>query len=755
MNKKPAENKPKEEYCKKETSGFGLPLFKKRKYARVLEILLIVWGIVVYKFYPFKMSANLFGDFFEKFFYFIFALKISVFLKYTFPIIFIFFFTGLAFLIGRFVIRIFNIELKSNQRIVTYFGLGLGSLSLIMFFLGFFGLWFSSVIISIMGFLVIFLVIYNFDLFKLSPIKPEKIFKSFKKLEFTDKIIIFSMGGFLLLGFLGALKPEIFYDSLVYHLSLPNLYLLEHRIVPTPENIYSGIPFLTEMLYGLGMSIAGVEGAKLIHYLFGILTLGVFFSFISHGFSRRTTLLASFIFCSVPMIILLFMKTAIELSWTFFTLLVGMHILNLFDSSNQKSTKNTLILSGIFAGFTMSTKYPAWVILPVACGVIFSIGKVKDIPFFIIFKRILLFSTVAMVILCPWIIKNIVFYRNPVYPFFNDYITNSPGDEPDWRNFRSDASYGVSPAAICASFKGLKNYIIRPWNFTMKGDTGDSFVGPFFLLFLPWLFYPKWRSQKYRHLFYLFIGLWFFGSITTGYSRYFIPSLAILSILLAAIICEGTPKYIRILGMSMIFLFSVFNFCLLYFIWFNGDSWMIFAGKKTKEEYLVETHQSYVNPYYQTAVYINRNLSLSSKILVVGDGRGLYYRRKYNASSVFDRQYFIKCIENSDSAESLYEDLREEGFTHIVFNMMEMYQLLPTYTSKMYKRIDTKMVNVLKDFWGKYIQEINVEYNNSPGDLRFVVLYKLLSPEEANISHRVPRNYFLELFNRWMKNDRR
>jgi len=46
------------------------------------------------------------------------------------------------------------------------------------------------------------------------------------------------------------LIPETFYDALEYHLSLPNLYLLHGRIIPTPENSYSGSPGLPWMLYG-------------------------------------------------------------------------------------------------------------------------------------------------------------------------------------------------------------------------------------------------------------------------------------------------------------------------------------------------------------------------------------------------------------------------------------------------------------------------------------------------------------------------
>ncbi|MBI5883211.1 MAG: hypothetical protein HZB91_08910, partial [Elusimicrobia bacterium] len=55
------------------------------------------------------------------------------------------------------------------------------------------------------------------------------------------------------LNLLCALAPEIYYDSLNYHLALPNLYLLKGRIVATPHQIFSGLPFGGQMLYGLAL----------------------------------------------------------------------------------------------------------------------------------------------------------------------------------------------------------------------------------------------------------------------------------------------------------------------------------------------------------------------------------------------------------------------------------------------------------------------------------------------------------------------
>jgi len=90
---------------------------------------------------------------------------------------------------------------------------------------------------------------------------------------------------------MNAFGPEYFYDSLVYHLAMPRLYLLEHRIVPTPNMIYSGIPFGTEMLYGLGLALGSDSVAKLIHYGFGVAVAATIYSWSKSLGNRKVAIL--------------------------------------------------------------------------------------------------------------------------------------------------------------------------------------------------------------------------------------------------------------------------------------------------------------------------------------------------------------------------------------------------------------------------------------------------------------------------------
>ena len=64
--------------------------------------------------------------------------------------------------------------------------------------------------------------------------------------------------------------PEIFYDALVYHLALPDLYWMRGGITPTPENLYSGLPLQASMLYALALPLGGDGLAHFVGWAFGV-----------------------------------------------------------------------------------------------------------------------------------------------------------------------------------------------------------------------------------------------------------------------------------------------------------------------------------------------------------------------------------------------------------------------------------------------------------------------------------------------------
>jgi hypothetical protein len=67
------------------------------------------------------------------------------------------------------------------------------------------------------------------------------------------------------------------WDALSYHLTVPKAYLREARVFYVPYDHHSNFPFLLQMLYTLMLGVKSVGGAKLCHWLCGVLlTLSVY-----------------------------------------------------------------------------------------------------------------------------------------------------------------------------------------------------------------------------------------------------------------------------------------------------------------------------------------------------------------------------------------------------------------------------------------------------------------------------------------------
>ena len=111
-------------------------------------------------------------------------------------------------------------------------------------------------------------------------------------LAWTDSAALTLLLFAVLFNLAGALGPEIFYDSLVYHLAVPGFYAIKHKIAEMPYNIYSAMPLTHSMLYTAALLVKDAILAKLINYSALVLSAaavtrrGEIF-FVAGGFMKR------------------------------------------------------------------------------------------------------------------------------------------------------------------------------------------------------------------------------------------------------------------------------------------------------------------------------------------------------------------------------------------------------------------------------------------------------------------------------------
>src|SRR6185437_7584099 len=177
------------------------------------------------------------------------------------------------------------------------FAIFVGVYSYLIFFLGIFGVMTRENVQNVSLLWVIALLIFYRKAF----------IESFNKLQAKElKLKNFYICTFALIVLLaiikliGALGPELAFDALWYHLTLPKLYLLHHAIYHIPGGLlyYSDMPKLGEMLYIGALTFGNEITAKSIHFIFGLLTAIVLYKFSRKFFDQYISLLIVVIFYS-------------------------------------------------------------------------------------------------------------------------------------------------------------------------------------------------------------------------------------------------------------------------------------------------------------------------------------------------------------------------------------------------------------------------------------------------------------------------
>ncbi len=212
----------------------------------------------------------------------------------------------------------------------------------------------------------------------------------------------------LFLALLHAISPPVAWDALTYHLVGPKLYLVAGRIDALPDNVFMGFPQSAELLYGTAMSLFNRDTAAApLHFLFGLFAI-----LATAGITRRYTTVATARLA--PALLLtaysvwgLFGKPYVDLA----VMAYGALALSGVSAWHETRDRRWLIVLGICAGQTLSTKYPS-VLLLVAIGIYIALIAPRQA-----FANCIIVGLTAFAIFSPWLLKGILLYQNPVYPF--------------------------------------------------------------------------------------------------------------------------------------------------------------------------------------------------------------------------------------------------------------------------------------------------------------------------------------------------
>ncbi len=567
-------------------------------------------------------------------------------------------------------------KLKYNVLYLTglRYAIGLGILAYLTFFLTLFHL-LKKEFFYVFILIGIILFVTNFKDFTLG--FKENFSIQFKLTLFSIPLLIF-----LFVNFFYSLFYPVFYDSMLYHLAVPNYYFLHNGFVLWEHNFLSNLPLTVEFYYLFLLLGKSFMLSKLINFFSSIAMIIVFFDFYK-GKNSKFFILPILIYYTLPQFGFLSSSSKTDITALLFVLLsVDLFLKYL----KNKDKKIVLILSAIFSGLAVSSKYINGFYI---ISMFFSYVLVEKKLNKTILKEIFLISIIVIIILSPWLIKSFVLTGNPVYPYFNKIFQSKYYSPILSENFSNAIKRGHF------SFLDLLLYpfkiLTKPYSYGMT-----AVYGYLFITFLIFIFFYK---RNYKNNFILFMSLFSFIILIffSRVPRYFLGVLVLLSVLISSGIEETIFKkvrYKRIFSYLFIFLLLVnlFYQILLQEKFFKGIKYIVLK-RNHNIDYLD------ILPYHKAFNFINRTLKSDEIICFLGEDRTFYLNKSFEASSLYDENIIINTLRRVKSLDEFKRILKKHSITHILYTEIGLRRMMKkSLTYKLSGKERERLFGYLKHF---------------------------------------------------------
>jgi len=558
--------------------------------------------------------------------------------------------------VGGKILRLLKIDgLSESEGLIFCVPLGLGITAIGIFFLGILGL-FQPIYIAVWLFILL--------LISITEIEIKNILE--RVLEFWNKVTSYWQKSTIILRFftvisifisllilVQALTPPWDYDGLMYHLEGSRRFLSAGRIAVDADIYQVNGPFLIEMLFASGIGFGIDSLAKIIHYFFGVIVIFATFIFGNRYLGDNKGWIPAIILISTSSILIFSSFAYVDVAWTCYQFLA---IFAMFIWMDTKQS-SWLLVSGIFMGFSLGTKYMALGYAVILSLTIVWIGRKRGIKTTL--KSIGYFGGTAILVGIPWYLKNLIWTGNPVYPLF----FGGEGWPIERVQMASNylGSFGTG--------KRVLDYLLLPWNlyfnqikFTTMGSIEK--LNPLFVLVPGYPFVKKLKPLNILAAITLlgFI-MW---AISSQQIRFLLPLFPILSILSGYVLIRigsHVPGYrlqrVLIPGILGGFLAAALITAISFYTLIKPLP--VILGMETKANFLDR-----LDGNYSALEYIDNQRNPEEKVFMIWDGRS-YYCDGYCLPDT-DNYQWTYLVENYHDIPSINRFFQQNQIAYILLN---------------------------------------------------------------------------------------
>lgn len=560
-----------------------------------------------------------------------------------------------VYIYGFFFMNLFKSH-KENLDFTTAFAVGLMLTGLFFYLISFFKILVPPVITAfyLIPLILLFFIIKNQ---RQALIQKTKFFFNRSPLEYLP----------FLLPLIYASLPPTFYDSLVYHLGVPNLYLQHGGFLETSQFLFAN----TSIYYEISL-IPAVFAGDMVPRLFHFFVGAVFFlaaaDFAVEIFKIKKRYILLLLLLSMPMSVFLLSTVKADLLSAFYIFL-GVRFL----------IKKQFAFSAVFWGFAIGVKYTNGIPLIVFLVIFFI--KERQFPL----KRIIGFGMVITAMLMPLLVKNYILAKNPFFPFFNQFFKAEYWDA---------SRYTLMKADVGKMFYSLMDMVKFPFTLSFGQFGFGGMVGAQFLIFLPFLLVVREKLKNNWYLLIFAVPTLYLGGQFRGSLRFLFILFVFLSFYLAVIyesVNKKIVKYLFFIIISMNFISALASQELIY------RSYQLFFQRQNIEKY-----KTSMFPAYPGIDYVNRHTPPGSRVLLLGEARSYYLKRPFLAATGIDYSILTKYLRQAENPAAFLNALRNDKIDYIIFNISEFNRL-----QKNYQRLDetlwNKMILYLKPLQSRIV----------------------------------------------------
>lgn len=473
------------------------------------------------------------------------------------------------------------------------------------------------------------------------------------------------------------LVPPHQYDSLVYHLAVPQAYVREGRLFAPEGIVFAHFPQNGEMLFTLALLLGSDLLAQMYVWLSTVLAIWWVFAMGRREAPMSAVALAAVFVATHSAVLLMSSTTYVEplvMLWITAAALAFERWRQLAPQGG--GPRGWLLLSAIFTGLALGTKYYAG-IGAAAFGLRLLYALARD-PKRERAEDLALFTGVTSALFAPWLIKNWVCVRNPVFPFLYTWFENTGtgwNAELAAGYFRVLTEYGHA-GGILRSLVSLPVLLLRnPLRFGGGMDVLGDLGWDVLLWLLP---LGAWAASKNRALrgLLLFCFLWgvawFSSGVVLRFLTVLVPILALLGACGLVALWGGLERWARVVLGGSLAVMTLAHLFLFVFVHATFGSGSTAFGLETRDEFLRRRLD-----YYSCADWLRANAVQNDKILVVGEQRGYYLPADHLPSTVHMPNLFIRRANEAPTAAALLAGLRADGFTRVMIVPREAARLGP------------------------------------------------------------------------------